>query len=144
MSRVTRAPLIAHAEPGIRGVAFLDAKLHDDLGALLKEQGQAPFGLEILTTDDSEQRLIVSTYTSTQRRDYFVDRPARKHTLLAQDVPEDVERTLAPVRPVKIMSRDGLQLHGYLTLPLGVQPKRLPMVVLVHGGPWMRRAGSDR
>src|SRR5262249_35595821 len=35
-------------------------------------------------------------------------------------------------------SRDGLSLVSYLTLPVGVEPKKLPMVLLVHGGPWHR------
>ncbi len=143
MSRVTQGPLIAYAIPGYPRVAILDAKLRDDLDALLKEQGESPFGLGIVSADDSEQRLIVLTYTSTQRRFYLVDRPGRKHTLLAQSVPDDFEAALAPMRPVEITSRDGLVLHGYLTLPRGVQPKRLPMVLLVHGGPWMRAGWVD-
>lgn len=36
---------------------------------------------------------------------------------------------------VKIKARDGLELPGYLTLPLETAPKNLPAVVLVHGGP---------
>ena len=37
-------------------------------------------------------------------------------------------------------SRDGLALHSYLTLPLDVEPRGLPAVLLVHGGPWARDA----
>jgi dipeptidyl aminopeptidase/acylaminoacyl peptidase len=47
------------------------------------------------------------------------------------------------MQPVTIPSRDGLRLHAYLTLPRGAQPKRLPMVVHVHGGPWLRTAWGD-
>jgi dipeptidyl aminopeptidase/acylaminoacyl peptidase len=36
---------------------------------------------------------------------------------------------------VTIRSRDGLDLQSYLTLPVGIEPRRLPMVLLVHGGP---------
>ena len=42
------------------------------------------------------------------------------------------------MRPVTVNSRDGLDLPCYLTLPSGVEPKGLPMVLLVHGGPWAR------
>ena len=42
------------------------------------------------------------------------------------------------MKPVEIKSRDGLTLHSYLTLPVGVEAKNLPMVLLVHGGPWAR------
>ncbi len=48
--------------------------------------------------------------------------------------------TLAPMAPVAIAARDGLTLRSYLTLPLGVPPKGLPMVLVVHGGPWSRDA----
>jgi dipeptidyl aminopeptidase/acylaminoacyl peptidase len=35
-------------------------------------------------------------------------------------------------------NHDGLALHSYLTLPVGVEPKGLPLVLVVHGGPWYR------
>ncbi len=49
-------------------------------------------------------------------------------------------QTLAPMRPVVIRSRDGLPLRSYLTLPLDVEPRGLPAVLVVHGGPWARDA----
>ncbi|MGD9573770.1 MAG: alpha/beta fold hydrolase [Thermoleophilia bacterium] len=48
--------------------------------------------------------------------------------------------TLAPMTPVVITSRDGLPLHSYLTLPLDAEPRGLPAVLVVHGGPWARDA----
>ncbi|MCA9286682.1 MAG: S9 family peptidase [Phycisphaerales bacterium] len=45
---------------------------------------------------------------------------------------------LASMRPVVITSRDGLPLVSYLTLPSGSPGTDLPMVLLVHGGPWAR------
>jgi dipeptidyl aminopeptidase/acylaminoacyl peptidase len=54
---------------------------------------------------------------------------------------------LARIHPVVIESRDGLKLVSYCTLPLGSNPSGglqtsspLPMVLLVHGGPWGRDA----
>jgi dipeptidyl aminopeptidase/acylaminoacyl peptidase len=41
-------------------------------------------------------------------------------------------------RPITLQSRDGLPLHGYLTLPYGMEAKKLPTVLYVHGGPWAR------
>lgn len=38
---------------------------------------------------------------------------------------------------VRIKARDGLTVPAWLTLPKG-KSKNLPMVVLVHGGPWVR------
>jgi dipeptidyl aminopeptidase/acylaminoacyl peptidase len=42
------------------------------------------------------------------------------------------------MKPISYTSRDGLTIHGYLTLPVGVEPRNLPMVLNVHGGPWAR------
>ncbi len=44
------------------------------------------------------------------------------------------------MRPVIVTSRDGLPLHSYLTLPLDTEPRGLPAVLVVHGGPWARDA----
>ena len=46
--------------------------------------------------------------------------------------------TLAPMQTVRIQSRDGYTLHCCLTLPLGIEPQGLAMVLVVHGGPWAR------
>jgi dipeptidyl aminopeptidase/acylaminoacyl peptidase len=40
--------------------------------------------------------------------------------------------------PISFTARDGMKLHGYMTLPVGTEAKNLPMVLLVHGGPWAR------
>jgi len=45
---------------------------------------------------------------------------------------------LAEMIPVSYEARDGLTIHGYLTLPVGVEPKNLPTVLNIHGGPWHR------
>jgi len=45
---------------------------------------------------------------------------------------------LAPTKPMLYQARDGVQIHGYLTLPVGIEPRGLPMVVVASGGPWER------
>ncbi len=48
------------------------------------------------------------------------------------------EQDMAFSRPVAYQSRDGLLIHGYLTLPQGRAARCLPVVVHPHGGPWAR------
>ena len=143
MSRVTGQPLIASAQPGYPRYEILDADLRKDLEGLIKAQSTEPFGLEIVSTDNAEKRLIVLIYTSTQHRYYLVDRTARTFTHLADAVPADLAQALSPMQPVSFTSRDGLQLSGYLTLPRGVPAKALPMVLFVHGGPWLHTNWGD-
>lgn len=45
----------------------------------------------------------------------------------------------AGMRPVSFAARDGLQLHGYLTVPNGSSGKQLPLIVMPHGGPYQVR-----
>jgi len=45
---------------------------------------------------------------------------------------------IAATLPLKFKARDGLTVHGYLTTPIGAERKNLPLVVLPHGGPWVR------
>lgn len=48
---------------------------------------------------------------------------------------KQVEQHLAPMMPIRYASSDGLEIPAYLSLPVGVQARNLPVVVLVHGGP---------
>jgi dipeptidyl aminopeptidase/acylaminoacyl peptidase len=54
------------------------------------------------------------------------------------------EHAFAAMRPIAFTARDGLEIHGYLTLPRGPEARPLPTVLYVHGGPWYRdRWGYD-
>jgi dipeptidyl aminopeptidase/acylaminoacyl peptidase len=48
--------------------------------------------------------------------------------------PEEMGQTY----PIKYAARDGLEIHGYLTVPPGCKPRDLPVVIMPHGGPWVR------
>lgn len=51
--------------------------------------------------------------------------------------------TMPPPRPIVYKARDGTEVHGYLTLPLGREPKNLPLIVMPHGGPYGIRDRLD-
>lgn len=75
---------------------------------------------------------------------YLFDRRSGHATHLFADRPALLAYRLAPMQPISLTARDGLVLHGYLTLPVEVEPKSLPTVLFVHGGPWTRdRWGFD-
>ena len=47
-----------------------------------------------------------------------------------------VEDRLSPMEPIRFKSSDGLEISGYLTLPISAEKKEnLPCIILVHGGP---------
>ncbi|MBV9718365.1 MAG: S9 family peptidase [Candidatus Eremiobacteraeota bacterium] len=77
-------------------------------------------------------------------RYYLFNRVTEESSFLFSDRPALLDYSLAPMRPIQVPARDGLTLHGYLTLPQDVEPKNLPGVLFVHGGPWHRdRWGYD-
>lgn len=89
---------------------------------------------------------LVVRYTSDAgpNRYYLFDRATGIATFLFVDRPALLSYELAAMRPICFQASDGLTIHGYLTLPVGIEPKHLPTVLLVHGGPWHRdRWGYD-
>jgi len=87
----------------------------------------------------AEDKFIVVTYNDrTQGKRYLYDRTSGKLDYLAEVAPWLKEQELAEMKPVSYTSRDGLTINGYLTLPKGVAPAKLPVVVNPHGGPWAR------
>lgn len=76
---------------------------------------------------------------------YLFDRKAGTLTRLFVSRPELEGAPLVAMHPQEIRSRDGLTLVSYLTLPKdadadgdGKADHPVPMVLLVHGGPWAR------
>lgn len=95
--------------------------------------------LGAISTDDSGQRWVVSfRHDRDPGITYFYDNTTGESRLLFRPYPNLDPAALAPMTPVSFPARDGLELHGYLTLPVGQEPANLPMVLLVHGGPWAR------
>ena len=86
-----------------------------------------------------ENKFLVRTYSDRSLGAYyFYDEKSDKLLKLADISPWLNENELAYMKPVRYTSRDGLTIPAYLTMPLGKDPKNLPVVINVHGGPWAR------
>ena len=86
-----------------------------------------------------EDKCLVRTVTDRSLGAYyFYDLKSKDFRKLADVSPWLNDQDLAPMKPIKYQSRDGLTIHGYLTLPKGVPARNLPVVVNPHGGPWYR------
>ena len=86
-----------------------------------------------------ERLWLISVRSDTEPGEtWLFDR--RAHTLtLEYKVREKVPRDALPsMQPIRYKSSDGLEVPAYLTLPKGLPPKNLPVLVVPHGGPWAR------
>ena len=111
-----------------------------------KLESQLP-GYEVGITSFSkdETKAIVVTYSDRCRGTYYYyDVIKNKLTDLGKISPWLNEDHMAEMKPIEYRSRDGLTIHGYLTLPKGSDGKNLPVVVNPHGGPWARDSWEYR
>jgi dipeptidyl aminopeptidase/acylaminoacyl peptidase len=114
----------------------LDPAFEADFAAL-RTLHPGDLGIDGASADGNT--LIVYYRSDSGPTAYFAfDRATKRGTLLFYSRPALLERELAPMLPIAFAARDGLQIHGYLTLPVGLEPRNLPTVLLVHGGPWHR------
>jgi dipeptidyl aminopeptidase/acylaminoacyl peptidase len=92
-----------------------------------------------LSSDEAGLRWVVGfNHDRDPGATYLYDHRTGESRLLFRPLPHLDPEQLAPMWAVTIASRDGWALHSYLTLPIGVEPKGLPLVLVVHGGPWYR------
>ncbi|MDY0152734.1 MAG: prolyl oligopeptidase family serine peptidase, partial [Candidatus Cloacimonas sp.] len=86
-----------------------------------------------------ETMYIVRTTTDRTRGSYYLlDLNTWKLTKLFDLSPWLNADELCEMKPVEYTSRDGIQINGYLTLPLDKEAKNMPIVINPHGGPWYR------
>jgi dipeptidyl aminopeptidase/acylaminoacyl peptidase len=114
----------------------LDPAIAEDL-AFLEEQTKG--SLSVVSRTLADERWIIADQPDDGPVTYSLyEREPRRLEPLFVTRPELLDYELAAMQPRLIEARDGLTLPAYLTLPPGIAPEALPMVLLVHGGPWAR------
>jgi dipeptidyl aminopeptidase/acylaminoacyl peptidase len=118
-------------------IKFLDKKTED---AYQKLQTELP-GYQVSRTgaDHSEENYVVLTSSDRTLGSYYLFNVDSGALRKLDDLgPWIQESQMAEMKPVEYQARDGVTIHGYLTLPKGREPKHLPVIVNPHGGPWAR------
>jgi dipeptidyl aminopeptidase/acylaminoacyl peptidase len=132
----TKAPIAAGIARDRVDIIVLDPAYAGDLAAIKQ---QIPGDIGVTSTDrDDHVWLVASTVDDGGPTFWTYDRGTKKAALLFAVRPALQQYTLAKMNPVTYPARDGTTIHGYLTTPVGVDPKNLPTVIFVHGGPWAR------
>lgn len=116
---------------------FFDEKSPE---ARLYRSLEAAFGGEAVFVTSSTRdgtQLLVEAWSARNPGDFFIyNTETRKAEHLISRSSWIDPATTAQVRPFQLSARDGLSLHGYLTLPANGKTSGLPLVVMPHGGPF--------
>lgn len=109
-----------------------EARLQRSLEAAFK--GQA---VDVISTTSDGKLALVEVSSDRNPGDVYVfDIAGKKADYLVSRREKIDPATMAEMRPISLKARDQTALSGYLTLPHGSDGKRLPMVVMPHGGPF--------
>jgi dipeptidyl aminopeptidase/acylaminoacyl peptidase len=133
----TGVPVGAVYMDGKPRTAFFDAaspeaRLQRSLEAAFKDQA-----VEVISTTSDGKLALIEVSSDRNPGDVYVfDIAGKKADYLVSRREKIDPATMAEMRPVSLKARDQLTLNGYLTLPPGSDGKRLPMVVMPHGGPF--------
>ena len=123
-------------EPGRHQWQVIDPALTEEFEAIGKI---ADGDFSIASRDADDNYWVIELYGDRLLPRFFLwDRRKREATFLFTIQPRLEAFEFSPTRPIRYLARDGMELHGYLTIPAGSEGRRLPMALVVHGGPWAR------
>lgn len=92
--------------------------------------------IQIEASDDGSRILIYSHSDQEPGVYYLFDAEKKRIEQLAVVKSRIDPDRMAKMSPISYPARDGLLIHAYLTVPKGMEPKNLPLVINPHGGPY--------
>jgi dipeptidyl aminopeptidase/acylaminoacyl peptidase len=121
---------------GEKYIIVPQSPFYNDLSQRMKTQ----FGnreVHVADFDDDENTFLLYVTSDKLYGTYYqYDNKTKKFSLLYDLMPQLKEEDMAEMRPITFKSRDGLTLHGYITLPkAALEGKKTPLIVNPHGGP---------
>ncbi|HLZ74683.1 S9 family peptidase [Phenylobacterium sp.] len=111
-----------------------DQKVWDSIRAAYPGQG-----VSLSSWSEDRRKVVVRVDSPSEGAAYaLVNFDTREAHWLGGEFDKLTPADIAPVKAIKFKAKDGLELHGYLTVPRGRPAKDLPLVVFPHGGPAAR------
>lgn len=102
---------------------------------LKKEFGDQQF-FTVDRTDDEMQYMVLVTSDKIVGEYYLYDVKKNTVKLLYKVLPHLKAKDMAEMKPISFKSRDGILIHGYITLPNSYKKgQKVPLIVNPHGGP---------
>jgi len=139
-SRKRKVLQAAYFESWKRERYYFDEEFKGLIGKIEQKLGtEGNYNLGIYDMTKEEDKYIVGKSSDRAMTTYYLyDVNTDELTFIHQVTPWLDENEMAEVKPVTYTARDGMTIHGYLTIPKGKEAKNLPVIVNVHGGPWAR------
>ncbi len=116
---------------------FHDKAIEADYRTLEKKLPGMDVDVSSATADDQLWLISAGSDTDPGAR-YLFDRKTKALKLEYKSRERIPREHMAAMKAIRYPSSDGLEIPAYLTLPNGVAPRALPLVVVPHGGPWAR------
>ncbi|WP_179376747.1 S9 family peptidase [Winogradskyella wichelsiae] len=101
-----------------------------------KEFGDKVYSIVDVT--DAEDKYLIIVQTDKLYGTYFTyDVKKNEFTKLLDLMPQLHEEDMAEMRPINFITRDGLKVYGYITIPNNIKKgEDVPLIVNPHGGPY--------
>jgi dipeptidyl aminopeptidase/acylaminoacyl peptidase len=91
----------------------------------------------VSATPDGRKVIVLVSADVNPGEFYLLDRETKKLSFLLARAPWIKPEQMGAMEPIEVKARDGMNLYGYLTRPVGKEEaKGLPLIVLPHGGPY--------
>lgn len=133
------ATLLGAHDTSLHGrMHWFDADLAALQVAFDKAVPGAGAAIESMSRDRSAMLLRIGAADMPGAIYYYRPSEGILHRLAASNERLGPTRHLAPVKAISYKARDGLEIEGVVTLPVGRDPHKLPFIVMPHGGPWAR------
>ncbi|MCE8182723.1 alpha/beta hydrolase family protein [Porphyromonas gingivalis] len=136
LSRKRNYEIDLMAYEGEKSVVVPVSATYKELHKLMEKEFKGK-EFSVVDYDDDETILLIAVQSDKLYGTYYqFDTRTKKFTLLYDLMPQLKEEDMAEMRPIKFKSRDGLTIHGYITLPkAALEGKKVPLIVNPHGGP---------
>ncbi|MBW8332671.1 MAG: S9 family peptidase [Prolixibacteraceae bacterium] len=118
-------------------IYWKDKSFEEDYNLIKKELPNTDVYFTSSTTDENYWMLSASADVDPGST-YLFDRTTKKLTFQYRPRPNIPVADLSEMKAISYKSSDGMEIPAFLTLPKGLEPKNLPVVVFPHGGPWAR------
>ncbi len=136
-SKLRKVLTTAEYADDLPGKHVFDAKAAALMDTLKKRLPGYQIDVQAATRQE-DKFIIAASNDRTSGTRYLFDAKAGTLDKLAVLNPKLPEAAMATMKPIRYTARDGLEIPGYLTLPVGRPAKNLACVVNPHGGPWAR------